>query len=279
MGKIYKIAMKEINDEQEKCYEKAREMITEIKIKKDKDEISDKEFNALLSEAVLEYVGVVDKLIKIEKTNGKAWNFEEEKLNNIFAFDDTLLLTPLDEEYYDLYIKTRAEYAYNSKFYLNPKNRTIVTSELRQEESLFMAVLKKKDSSYIGYVGLKDTTKDIWEFCIELLPKYCNLGHGYNAIKLFLKKISEITKNDNQQFMALVENDNIPSQKLMSKLNAILVGVYDFIFHDVERARKFEEDHLDEITDHMIELAGELNIEPRKLLSHALDYRIFVEKL
>ena len=44
-------------------------------------------------------------------------------------------------------------------------------------------------------------------------------------------------------------------------------------------AEKFEEEHLDEITEHMRELADELMVEPRKLLSHVLDYRIFAEKL
>ena len=94
-----------------------------------------------------------------------------------------------------------------------------------------------------------------------------------------MKKVSEITGDAKQQFMALVEVDNIPSQKLMLKLGGRLIDIYDYIFHDEERAEEFEEEHLDEITDHMIELAEELMVEPRKLLSHVLDYRIFAEKL
>lgn len=42
--------------------------------------------------------------------------------------------------------------------------------------------------------------------------------------------------------------DNIPSQKLMLKLGGELIGLNDFIFYDEERAKKFEEDHLNEIT-------------------------------
>ncbi|MBR4030236.1 MAG: GNAT family N-acetyltransferase [Clostridia bacterium] len=219
----------------------------------------------------------IEKLTQI--TNGSAWDFSNEKQYHVFAENDILVLRPLTEEYYDLYIKTRAIYAYNHNFYLDPDKREFVLSEFNQEECFFLAVIRKSDNAYIGYVGLKDTRKNLWEFCIELLPECCNQGYGFSAVKLFLKEISQITRNDKQQFMALVEVDNIPSQKLMLKLGGRLIDIYDSIFHDEERAEKFEEEHLDEITDHMMELAEELMVEPRKLLSHVLDYRIFAEKL
>lgn len=277
MGKIYNQVMEEKNNDREKKYKEIQLKIDELKEKKSKNEISAEEFDEMFSQVIRDYMKETDNLI--QKMSGKAWNFNEEKSEPIFAADDTLLLKPLNEEYHDLYIKTRAAYAYNSGFYLNPKNRSVATCELRQEESLFMAILRQKNSAYIGYIGLKDTSKNLWEFCIELLPEYCNQGYGYNAVKVFLKKVSEITGNDKQQFMALVEVDNIPSQKLMLKLGGRLIDIYDFLFHDEERAEKFEEEHLDEITEHMIELADELMVEPRKMLSHVLDYRIFAEKL
>lgn len=277
MGKIYGKAQEEKTKDREKRYQEVRQKLDELKEKKERNEISAEEFDDLFSQEIRNYVKEVDKLI--QKMSGCAWDFSEEKHTPTFAFNDTLLLKPLTEEYHDLYIKTRAEHAYNSGFYLKQKNRSVVLCELKQEQSLFMAVVRQADNAYIGYVGLKDTSKNLWEFCIELLPEYCNQGYGCTAVKLFLKKVSEITGNDKQQFMALVEVDNIPSQKLMLKLGGRLIDIYDFIFHDEERAEKFEEEHLNEITEHMIELAEELMIEPRKLLSHVLDYRIFAEKL
>jgi len=277
MEKIYNKALDERNKDREKRYQEVQQKLDELKKLKERNEISAEEFDDLFSKEIRNYVKEVDKLI--QKISGCAWDFSEEKSKSTFAFDDTLLLKPLTEEYYDLYIKTRAEYAYNSAFYLKPKNRSVALCELKQEQSLFMAVVRQADDAYMGYVGLKDTSTNLWEFCIELLPEYCNKGYGCNAVKLFLKKVSEITENDKQQFMALVEVDNIPSQKLMLKLGGRLIDIYDLIFHDEERAEKFNEEYLDEITDHMIELAEELMVEPRKLLSHVLDYRIFAEKL
>lgn len=77
------------------------------------------------------------------------------------------------------------------------------------------------------------------------------------------------------EFRALVEVDNIPSQKCFEGLKAKLVGLCDSLVlkTDDERER-FEERNLDLIDTHMLELAKRLGVEPRKLLSHVLDYRI-----
>lgn len=65
-----------------------------------------------------------------EKDEDRERNFEKieklikelkEKKQKIFTFDDILLLKPLTEEYYDLYIKNRAQYMHDN-FYENPKN-------------------------------------------------------------------------------------------------------------------------------------------------------------
>lgn len=277
MNKIFNKAqqekIKEIADREHKLLKQ----LSELAEKKDTDENAAKEYDALINQ---ELQNLQDELKKLaQKSGGKAWDFSKEKKQPVFAEDDVLELKPLTSDYLDLYIKTRVEYTYAPKYYSDPVNRGYILSEFNQEEAFFLAVVRKSDNAYMGYVGLKDTTSNLWEFSIELLPEYCKQGNGYRAIKCFLKKVSEITGNDKQQFMALVEVDNIPSQKLMLKLGGRLIDIYDYIFHDEERAEQFEEEHLGEITDHMIELAEELMVEPRKLLSHVLDYRIFAEKL
>lgn len=277
MNKILNKAQKKKIKEMEIRKYKLLKRLQELAEIKDTDENAAKEYDALLNEEMQHLKDELEKLT--QKSSGKAWDFSKEKNKSVFAEDDMLELKPLTVVYYDLYIKTRAEYAYNSNYYLDPDKREFVLCEFNQEESFYLVVIRKSDNACMGYVGLKDTTRNLWEFCIELLPEYCNQGYGYNAVKLFLKKISEITQNDKQQFMALVEVDNIASQKLMLKLGGRLIDIYDYTFHDEERAEEFEEEHLNEITDHMIELAEELMVEPRKLLSHVLDYRIFAEKL
>ena len=60
----------------------------------------------------------------------------------------------------------------------------------------------------------------------------------------------------------------------MEHLDAKLVGIEAYFFADEEDAFEFEEQYLDEIDDHMCVIAAELSIEPRKLMSHVLDYRV-----
>lgn len=273
LNKAQQDKIKEIEIREYKLYKRLQELAE----KKDTDENAAREYDYLIEQELQHLKSEIEKLT--QKISGDAWDFNKEKQRSVFVENDILELRPLTKEYYDLYSKTRAIYAYNSGFYLDPDKREFVLSEFNQEECFFLAIARKSDNACIGYVGLKDTRKNLWEFCIELLPEYCNKGYGFSAVKLFLKKISQITRNDKQQFMALVEVDNIPSQKLMQKLDGRLIDIYDLVFHDEERAEQFEKEHLDQITDHMIELAEELMVEPRKLLSHVLDYRIFAEKL
>lgn len=211
-----------------------------------------------------------------ESSKGELWDFGIEKTQDLLTEDDVLELKPLTADYYDLYIKTR--YAY-LKYKYNPLYRKLRINEITSDEVFFAAAIRKKDNAYIGYVGIKDTTEELWEIAVELLPEYCNNGYGYKTLRLFLKKIAEITENSKMQFRALVEVENIASQKLMRKLGGKLTGIYNYVFHNKDKAKEFEEEHLNEITDHMTELAKELNVEPRKLLSHVLDYRIFAENL
>ncbi|HBI60799.1 MAG TPA: hypothetical protein DDY31_06250 [Lachnospiraceae bacterium] len=58
-----------------------------------------------------------------------------------------------------------------------------------------------------------------------------------------------------------------------------LAGIKEFYFANEEDAIAFEEQYLDEIDEHMCAVAAELGIEPRKLISHVLDYRVKPESI
>lgn len=279
MGKIYdKAVKKKLQKFYDEYLDALPELLERLKAVDEENTEGREEIEKLIknkldvaSEKLNEYVRIPD---------GNGWNFEKEREEAIFAENETITLKPLKEEYYDLYLKTRACYA-DPKFctFTDPEYREVYLKQITENNTFFVAITRKSDSAYLGYIGLKDTSANLWEFCVELLPGYCNVGYGYDAVKLFLKRVSEVTGNENQQFMALVEVDNIPSQKLMLKLGGRLIDIYDYTFHDEALAESFEEEHLGEITEHMIELAEELMVEPRKLLSHVLDYRIFADKL
>lgn len=119
---------------------------------------------------------------------------------------------------------------------------------------------------------MSTTGKDLWEIAIELSSAHCHQGYGAKAIILFLQKVKEITGKS--QFQFLVEVDNIPCQNCMKKIKASLIGIHNCAFDTEKEADAFEERNLELITEHIKTLSEELDVMPRKLLSHVLDYRL-----
>lgn len=118
-----------------------------------------------------------------------------------------------------------------------------------------------------------DTSRELWELSLEFDGQYRGRSYGPRANLLFMRAIEKnVGKN---QFCALVEVDNHASQKCMDKTGAKLVGIRrSAILRDDEAAMKFEEEHMELIDDRLLALAGKLDVEPRKLLSHVLEYHI-----
>lgn len=96
---------------------------------------------------------------------------------------------------------------------------------------------------------------------------------GPRSIVLFLNEVSLITGKT--KFKAKVEADNIPSQKCFERIGAKLIGLCNGpILKLEEEKERFEENNLNLIDENMNELADRLGVEPRKLLSHVLEYRM-----
>ena len=53
-----------------------------------------------------------------------------------------------------------------------------------------------------------------------------------------------------------------------------MIGICNILNYPEEIQNEYEEQNLDQITPHMRELAEKLQVEPRKLLSHVLEYHI-----
>lgn len=62
----------------------------------------------------------------------------------------------------------------------------------------------------------------------------------------------------------------------MDKLGAIPDGIDEFLIHSEEDLRRIEEEYAEYIDDRMLKLAKKFGVEPEKLLSHVLRYRIIV---
>lgn len=219
--------------------------------------------------------GLEDIVKALEKADEKttAWDFSKEKQQSVFACAGEIVIRPINTGDVELYTDIRMQY---SMMYRS----MIVTGEHRKE-SLFLLDLCHFESFYcaivvdektIGYLGIKDTRVDLWEIAIELDETYVHCGYGPQSIKLFLNEVFRITGKS--EFRALVEPDNIPSQRCFEKLGELVGLCNSKLLSLPEDQVRFEERNLNLIDNHIREIANHIGVEPRKLLSHVLDYRL-----
>lgn len=102
--------------------------------------------------------------------------------------------------------------------------------------------------------------------------KWRRQGIGYNALKIFLSEMK--SRVQKREFRVKIDSDNYASQGLFEKLGAVPYGIAEFMLHKEEDIRKCEEENLQEIDDKLMEVAEKFGVEPRKLLSHVLEYRL-----
>lgn len=206
-----------------------------------------------------------------------AWDFSAEKALAVLAKDDVVILRPIQPTDADFYVKVKAQYSmmYRAVIHLNKvDNESLIMADIILKPELFFCIIADaKDGTPVGYVGINDTRKDVWEIAIELDGQFTHKGFGARSIRLFLNELHRITGRTD--FMALVDTDNRPSQGCFEKVGAQLTGLHHGPFLKLEdEKRRFEERNLHLIDSHMEELASRLGVEPRLLLSHVLEYHI-----
>lgn len=226
--------------------------------------------SALLDEEIAD----IDKKIRSREAVGKGWDFSQEKASDVYAENEMLKICPFTESDRAFYTAVRDAYA-RIDIDTSLESRERAYWEGVQPDTVFYCtIVLKETGERIGYIAFKNTASNLWEFAIEILPQFCYKEYGPMAVALFLNRTKEITGKN--QYQALVEPDNIPSQRCMNKLNAELVDIFNLMFEDEDEAEQFENENTDLITDHMLQLAEMLDVEPKKLLSNVLDYRIYL---
>ena len=204
----------------------------------------------------------------------EAWDFSLQKSQSVFVESEGLLIRPIRPEDEEFYRGVRVQYSllYESAYKsAKEKNQSLFITEVSPPE-VFYCIIEENDTP-IGYVGIKDTSVAIWEIAIELDAKYTKRGLGPQSIRLYLNEVQRITGKG--EFRAVVEVDNVSSQKCLEGLGAELVGLCDSVVLKTEEEKsRFEERNLGLIDAHMEGLATRLGVEPRKLLSHLLEYRL-----
>ena len=222
---------------------------------------------------------VLDDMVAAAGKNAElcpAWDFSAEKERTVFTRDDTVILRPVIKSDADFYVSVKVQYSLMYRGIVRLKqnlNEGLLLTDLCQPETFFCVILDADSGTSVGYIGLKDTRIEPWEIGIELDGQYTQKGYGSRSIRLFLNEVHRITGNP--EYQARVDTANIPSQKCFEKLGARLAGLCDGPFLKMpDEKKRFEDRHLDLIDDNMKKHALRLEVEPRKLLSHVLDYRL-----
>ncbi len=216
-------------------------------------------------------------MARMESTapEGEYWDFSRQKHQTVLVHDDVVTIRPVSAKDLDFFINLRMEYSAICS--------TIINMNLHSRESVFLTDLCQPATFFciiedtrqvaIGYLGIKDTRKEIWELAIELDKQYTHQGYCSRSIKLYLNEICRITGK--KVYRATVESDNIASQRCFESIGAELAGLcYSGILRTPKDRTRFEEENLNLIDNNMRSLADRLGVEPRKLLSHVLEYRM-----
>lgn len=204
------------------------------------------------------------------------WDFSEAKAQPEFVKNESIIIRPPTPSDADFYVNLRAEYSLMYRGILKTNkdiNDALLHDDLCKPRSFYCIIEEASTGVLVGYIGIKDTGLDVWEIAIELDRKHTKQGLGPQSIRLFLNEVHRITGHE--EFRAVVETDNAPSQKCFERLGATLVGLVNGPILKLEdEKRRFEDTHLDLIDDNIRALASRLGVEPRMLLSNVLDFRL-----
>lgn len=193
--------------------------------------------------------------------------------NILFENADVILRKAIEDDK-EPYYQLKKEYAYMKSGFVKPEYKEELWQEYLSEENLYYTIAKKEDNVFIGYCGVKNLNRKIWEIAIEIKSGCCHQGYGYGALKMYLETVARISKR--HVFSSRVDTDNVASQNLMEKLGFQPYGLSEFLLYKEEDKLAAEEEYKDRLDDRYLALAKKFNVEPRKLLSHVLEYRIVV---
>lgn len=189
-----------------------------------------------------------------------------QKIKSDFEFgDDRIILREPREEDRESFIKGLGKLEH-------PEYGSAVWNSVYVEKAWFCSIIDRALQKYVGSVEIKDMSQPLWEIGITILPEYKHKGYGTHSIPLFTKNLTDRIRRT--EFQLKVMADNIESQGLMEKIGAKLVGITSIptVFGMDE---EYVEMQTNLITEHIEKMAAVLHMNPRKLLSHALDYRIY----
>lgn len=190
---------------------------------------------------------------------------------NISCLNDTLTLRNTIDSDRDGFLRLQQEYSpLRSLLRYEPSYCARIWRDHNDNTSLMLSIIKSKE--YIGYCGIKDISKEQWEISIELLPEWIHRGIGTAVITAMLDAVKD--RLGVTVFRVRIDANNVASQCLFEKLGATPNGISKFILSNEDEILQCEEANLDQIDDTLVSVAKKFDVEPRKLLSHVLEYTL-----
>ena len=193
----------------------------------------------------------------------KFWRYGE-----ITRKHDAIQIRKVMDSDKDKYIDLQKETSVVKSMLQEKAYQNMLWKEHIQDKSLMFTI--EVDGEYAGFCGINNLALENWEIAIELLKNYRNRGVGYIAVGIMLTEIK--TRLGVKDFRVKIDSDNNASQRLFEKLGATPYGIAEFMLHKEEDILRCEEENINEINDRLIQTAKKFSVEPRKLLSHVLEY-------
>lgn len=223
--------------------------------------LKDKE-NTLLAERLID-IATNDELGK--KIYMKFWAMGE-----CIITENEIILRKVQDSDKDIFIELQKENNIVKSMMKEEAYRNMLWNEHIEYKALMFSVIV--DNEYAGYCGIKNTTHEQWEIAIEILNKWKHKGIGYRAISVMLDEIKN--RLNVSEFRVRIDAENYPSQRLFEKLGAEPNGISEFLLHEEADIRRCEEENIHLLDERIQKLAKQFNVEPRKLLSHVLEYKL-----
>lgn len=223
--------------------------------------------NTLLAERLIN-IATDDEIGK--RLYKKFWELGEH-----IAVENNIILRKVQDSDKDIFIELQKENNVVKSMLKEESYLDMLWNEHIEHKALMFSIVV--DNEYVGYCGIKNTTHERWEIAIEILEKWKYKRIGYKALSVMLDEIKK--RLSVSQFRVRIDVENYPSQRLFEKLGAEPNGISEFMLHEETDIWRCEEENIHLIDERMRELAKKFNVQPRKLLSHVLEYRLVWNEL
>lgn len=239
--------------EDEKSFEEKKEIA--IQLLKEQD-------NSPLAETLVNHA--------LADQEGKRISADFWESGKILSASSNVFLRKVDESDKEDYLNLQRRYAVIKSMLSKKAYLDMIWNEYIDDKALYSSIIRA--GKYIGYCGIKNTTKKPWEIAIEIFPEWTNQGIGTLSITAMLNEIK--SRLGITEYRIRIEPSNYISQRMFEKIGATPNGISKLWIHDQDTIFKCEEDNLQQIDEHLIKVAEKFNVTPRKLLSHVLEYTL-----